>query len=84
MIVIPFEPSEDEERLNRDPTLRHATLDHGRLILGQGRVAGAEQEVIQIGVLMSGLNIDFRFVHFRRIVLPIRPDALNKLNSSLS
>ena len=53
LIVVPFESTKNKVGLNRDATSRHATLNHGCLILGKGWVPGTKQEVIKIGVQMS-------------------------------
>ena len=76
LIIVLLEATKSKVGLDWDATLRHAPLDHGSLVLGQGRVPCTEQEVIQVRVKVTGLGVDFGLVHLGRIVLPVSPDAL--------
>ena len=77
-IVIIVEATQGKKWLDRDSTPRHATLNHGCLVLWQGRVPCAEQEVVQVGVQMTRLGVDLGLVHLGRVVLPVSPNALER------
>ena len=56
--------SQDEVWLDRDPALAHAALLHGGGGRLEGRVLGAEQEVVQVCVVVTGVNIELVLAEF--------------------